>query len=198
MGAADSKTRAHLLDVTAEIMIEDGYAAATSRRVAARAGVKPALVHYYFRTMDDLFIALLRRGAQATLRRYDQALAADQPLRALWELSNDPRDAALTMEFIALANHRKAIRAEIATYAERFREKQIATLARALRESTDGARAGAGAGVDGVTPAALIFIMTAVSRIMVLERALGIGTGHQETLALVQRFLDHVEPPAAS
>ena len=30
------------------------------------------------------------------------------------------------MEFMGLANHRKALRAEIAFYAERFREQQVA------------------------------------------------------------------------
>ena len=52
--ARDSATRALLIDATIQIMLEEGYAAATSRRVAAKAGVKPALVHYYFPTMDEL------------------------------------------------------------------------------------------------------------------------------------------------
>ena len=45
-------------------MVDEGYAAATSRRVAAKAGVKPALVHYYFPSMDDLFVAVLRDKAE--------------------------------------------------------------------------------------------------------------------------------------
>ena len=44
----DSTTRDMLIAATSQIMVEEGYAAATSRRVAAQAGVKPALVHYYF------------------------------------------------------------------------------------------------------------------------------------------------------
>jgi AcrR family transcriptional regulator len=39
-------TREALIEATAQIMLGEGYAAATSRRVAAKAGVKPALVHY--------------------------------------------------------------------------------------------------------------------------------------------------------
>ncbi|WP_416210766.1 hypothetical protein [Frankia sp. Cas8] len=35
---------------------------------ATKAGIKPALVHFYFRTMDDLFLAVFRHGAQANLR----------------------------------------------------------------------------------------------------------------------------------
>ena len=89
-------------------MLEEGYAAVTSRRVAAHAGLKPQLVHYYFRTMDDLFLAAYRRRAEQGLERLSQAIVSPQPLWALWDLSRDPRGTALTMEFVALANHRKA------------------------------------------------------------------------------------------
>lgn len=62
----DSTTRDLLIDATIKVMVEDGYAAATSRRVAGEAGVKPALVHYYFPTMDELYLDVFRRGAAAT------------------------------------------------------------------------------------------------------------------------------------
>ncbi len=60
VGAEDSATRLALIQAATEIMLEEGYAAVTSRRVAAKAGVKPPLVHYYFPSMDDLFLAALR------------------------------------------------------------------------------------------------------------------------------------------
>ncbi|HSA39912.1 MAG TPA: TetR family transcriptional regulator, partial [Mycobacterium sp.] len=57
---AAGNARDRLLEATARIIREEGYAAATSRRVAAEAGVKQALVYYYFPTMDDLFVEVLR------------------------------------------------------------------------------------------------------------------------------------------
>ena len=60
-GAETSKTHAALLDAAEALMLAEGYAAVSSRRAAAAAGLKPALVHYYFATMDDLFLALYRR-----------------------------------------------------------------------------------------------------------------------------------------
>ena len=90
IGAEDSKTRLALLDAAQRLMLEQGYAAVTSRQVAARAGLKPQLVHYYFRTMDDLFLALFRRGAEQNLERQARALASPQPLRALWSFSTEP------------------------------------------------------------------------------------------------------------
>src|SRR5271163_3490950 len=98
LGAETSKSRAALLDAAERLMLQEGYAAVTSRRVAASAGLKPQLVHYYFRTMDDLFLALFRRRAEQGLERQVQALASRKPLWALWDLSRDPRGTALTME----------------------------------------------------------------------------------------------------
>ena len=80
-------------------MLEEGYAAVDVAAGAARAGLKPQLVHYYFRTMDDLFLALFRRRAEQGLERQARALASSQPLWALWDLSRDPSGTALTMEF---------------------------------------------------------------------------------------------------
>ena len=133
IGAEDSKTRAQLLDAAELLLLEEGYAAVTSRRVAARAGLKPQLVHYYFRTMDDLFLQVFRRRAEENVARIERAIAADGSLRALWQLNDDPGAARFNIEFVALANHRKAIRTEIARYAERFRAAQLEAVTAALR-----------------------------------------------------------------
>jgi AcrR family transcriptional regulator len=96
-GGRASAARDALIRATAQVMLEEGYAAATSRRVAAKAGVKPALVHYYFPSMDDLFLAVLRDGAETNLLRQRQALADAEPLHALWRL-NSTHGARLFME----------------------------------------------------------------------------------------------------
>lgn len=131
-----------LLDAAEQLLLEEGgYAAVTSRRIAEKAGLKPQLVHYYFRTMEDLFLAVFRRMAEAGLEVLTEALASPQPLWALWRFSTQPEATRLTMEFMGLANHRKALRSEIVYYAERFREEQNKAIAAALKrygvESTD-------------------------------------------------------------
>ena len=185
IGAEDSATRTALLDAAMRLMLEEGYAAVTSRRVAAKAGLKPQLVHYYFRTMDDLFLALVRRGAEQNLERQARALASPQPLRALWEFSTDAVGTTLTMEFSSLANHRKAIRAELAAYAEQFRQLQ--------REALRNVLEGYGIDPEAFPPDAVLVLITAVSRILVLEDALGMTTGHAEMRALVERCLERYE-----
>jgi AcrR family transcriptional regulator len=182
----NAKNRSVLLDAAEQLMLEEGYAAVSSRRVGAAAGLKPQLVHYYFRTMDDLFLEVFRRRAEEGLVRLQEALDSDRPLHALWAHATDARGSALTMEFAALANHRKAIRAEIARYGEVFREHQAAGLAAALHRH----------GIDPATvpPLVLSFLLTGVSVVLVMEQALGMSAGHGETVDLVERHLRELEP----
>lgn len=183
IGAEDSETRAVLLDAAQRLLLEEGGAAVTSRRVAAAAGVKPPLVHYYFRTMDELLLAMFRRGAEANLARQAAALASDRPLRALWEVSTDPRATAVTLELMAMARQRPAIRLEIAAYAERFRAEQIEGLEPILADRD-----------PALAPEVAAVLMVALAQLLVLEDGLGVTRGHAEALALVDRFLARLEP----
>jgi AcrR family transcriptional regulator len=188
IGAPDAKNRGVLLDAAEQLMLEEGYAAVTSRRVAEKAALKPQLVHYYFRTMDELFLAAFRRRAEQGLRVQAQVLQSSQPLWALWRFSTDPAATAITMEFIALANHRKALKAEIAYYAERFREEQQKALSTVLQ------RYGKDAGDPAEVPALVwSVLMTSVSRVLVIEQALGMSAGHAETVEFVERYLHRLE-----
>ena len=185
IGAPDAKNRGVLLDAAEQLMLEEGYAAVTSRRVAEKAALKPQLVHYYFRTMDDLFLAAFRRRAEEGLEAQAQVLQAPQPLWALWRFSIDPAATAITSEFIALANHRKALKAEIAYYAERFREEQRKALSTVLDRY----------GIDRAEVPALVWsvLMTSISRVLVIEQALGMSAGHAEIVEFVERYLRRLE-----
>ena len=57
-GAPD--TRAAILDAARELFAAGGYSGTSVRAVAASAGVDAALVHHYFGTKEDLFLASLR------------------------------------------------------------------------------------------------------------------------------------------
>jgi AcrR family transcriptional regulator len=186
IGTETSKTRALLLDAAEKLMLEEGYAAVTSRRVAARAGLKPQLVHYYFRTMDDLFLALYRRRAEQGHERQARALAAAQPLWALWDLSRDPWGNALTMEFTALANHRKAIRSEIAASAERYRAEQLEAIEAVFDRYEINS--------EEYPPIVCTVLMTSISRFLVIEQeTLGMSIGHAETVAFVEGLIRGLE-----
>jgi AcrR family transcriptional regulator len=180
-------TREALIEATAQILLDEGYAAATSRRVAAKAGVKPALVHYYFPSMDDLFVAVLRDKAETNLQRQRQAMAEAEPLHALWQLSG-AQDAQLFTEFLAMANHRKAIRSEIVSYAMRFRDLEEGAMTLAMKAR--------GIDLQLFPPVVLSMIMGSLARMVMHEQGLGITRGHDEARAFIAQCLDRFEMPS--
>lgn len=191
IGAPDAKNRGVLLDAAERLMLDEGYAAVTSRRVAEKAGLKPQLVHYYFRTMDDLFLAVFRRRAEQGLIDQAHALDSPKPLWALWRFGTDPAASRLTMEIMGLANHRKALRAEIAYYAERFRAEQTKAMTTALQRY--------GVDVSEVPPIVWTVFATSVSSVIMMEQALGMSAGHAEMLEFCEGWLRRLEgePPPA-
>ncbi|WP_280398693.1 TetR/AcrR family transcriptional regulator [Nocardia carnea] len=186
LGAPDAKNRGVLMDAAEQLMLEQGWAAVTSRRVAEHAGLKPQLVHYYFRSMDELFLEMFRRRADQGLETLAQVLKSDRPLHALWAFGTDATAARFTMEFVALANHKPAIRAEVVRYSEQFRAAQTEALGRMLE--------GYGVDTSRFPAEVLSVLMTSAARMVVLEQALGMTAGHAETFAFAEREIDLLEP----
>lgn len=187
VGAESSATRALIIEAAEQVMLEQGYAAASTRRVAARAGLKPSLVHYYFPTTEDLLLAVNLKGAAASDRRLEEALASADPLRALWQLMTDTSQTALALEVMALANHRKAIRVEIARHVEEVRARQVEVLARLLGDRIER--------FNG-SPEALALVLAGVGRALVMEGALGVSAGHEAAAQWIERLLDALMPAA--
>lgn len=186
----EAGARSKLIEATARIMREEGYAAATSRRVAAEAGVRQPLVYYYFPTMDDLFVEVLRAGAEVALTRMRALLNEDDPLVALWLLNSDPASTVLNAEFMALANHRKAIGTELKAYAERVRDIETAAVTMVLRAN--------GVDLEEYPPVAISMLIAQTARSLCNESAVGVTQGHDELRAFVQRQLSLLKAPTAT
>jgi AcrR family transcriptional regulator len=186
IGAESSVTRALILTSAEALMRDQGYAAVSTRQVAARAGLKPSLVHYYFPTTDDLLLALFHKGAEQSDRMIEAALAAPDPLRALWAFLADSSRTALALEFMALANHRKAIRAEIADHSERMRRRQVAAFEKLIGDRV--------AGPEACGPAGLSLVLAGIGRALVMEGGLGVTAGHAEAAQFVEQWLDQLAP----
>src|SRR3546814_14939327 len=134
MGVESSPRRAMFIDAAEEILRSVGYVGISARQVAAQAGLKTQLLYYYFLTMDDLILAVVRRINERRLQRLDEALASPEPLRALWQLNSDPSGATLSAELTSIANHRETVRAEIVRSAQHFRALQVKAATALLAE----------------------------------------------------------------
>jgi AcrR family transcriptional regulator len=63
--AGSPPNRQAILESARLQFVEHGYEGATVRRIAAAAGVDPALVHHYFGSKDDLLLAVVQPAAEA-------------------------------------------------------------------------------------------------------------------------------------
>jgi AcrR family transcriptional regulator len=183
--AEESNARTALLDAAERLMLSDGYAAVTSRRVAAEAGVNPGLVYYYFGPMDSLLIEVFRRRAARMVEHQAGALASEQPLWALWDLIRDQTNTALNLEFLALGNHRKAIKAELKAFSVRFRRMQFDGLSKVLTAY--------GVDTERWPPEAVMLFMDGVTRFMLEEDTYGLNLGHAQAEAVVERLIGELE-----
>ena len=179
-GVENSAVRSALIDAAELLIREGGYPSVTARNLADKINLKRQIVHYYFHSMDDLFIAVIRRGADKARPRLEAALTSDEPLRALWEINSDPVQATLTLELNALASRRPAVRAEVKRFAEEFRDLQTRVLVRHLETR--------GISPD-LQPIVATVLLTSLSQVLTLESAIDIDRGHPETLAFVDDCL---------
>jgi len=183
---SSADTRTLILDATEQIMLSEGYAGVSSRKVAARAGLKSNLLHYYFKNMDDLFIAAFHRLEE----RYDiqmaKASVSATPLRDLWSLGREPTTARLVLEFTALASHKPAVREVIGRSARRDRRIMTAALTAIFERY----------GVDcaAYPPKVIALMMAGLTRAISTETVLGSDEGHVEAMDFVEHLVDSIEP----
>lgn len=183
---ANPDTRTRILDATEEIMLEEGYAGVSSRKVAAKAGLKSKILHYYFSTMDELFIAAFQRREDEHFARFAGAAASSTPLRDLWSLSIDAASSKLYLEFNALASHRPKVRDFIARSNTRDRTSMTTALQAVFMKSGIDARQ--------FPPDVVATVIAGMARVFATDKALGTDAGHAGVLRIVDRLLEEIEP----
>ena len=179
--AATQEKRRRILDATEEIMLKEGYAAVSSRRVATAVGIQAPLVHYYFPTLDDLFVSVLQRRAGRTVELMEEALGSEEPLRAWWRLASDPHGTALFVELLAAANHRPALKAEVGSIAREVRQMQVKALDTLLGEY--------GIDRDEIPPPLVAAAIQGLAFSAVQDLAAGYDTAPDQAIAAMDRLL---------
>ena len=163
-------------------MLRDGYAAVTSRRLETETGLK---VHYHFGSIDDLFIAAVRRRGEVNLALMAEALSSAEPLRAWWRLASDRRGSRLLVEITAAANHRPAIQVEVAAFARETRRLQIEALDHLLDEY--------GIDRDAYPPSLVAPTIQGLAFAMAYDQAAGFDTAQAEASLAMEQLLDRLE-----
>jgi TetR/AcrR family transcriptional regulator len=77
----DPEARAKISVAAEELFAARGYAGTAIRDIAARAGVNGAMIHYYFRSKEGLYRAILESAASRVRTMLVETAGADLPTR---------------------------------------------------------------------------------------------------------------------
>lgn len=181
-GREDSKTRSRLIDEALKLLAEEGVGALTARRLAQRLELSFQIVHYYFKSMDDLLIAVIEQSMAAVLDALQSAAKTSNPLSVLLVLHRGPAGVAMGLEFEIYASRRPAVREAVKRYIELFRQGELDVVSSHLKLHNLDQR---------LPPLAVAVILNSAFRVLALEEAIGVTRGHEETLAWLSALLDY-------
>jgi len=136
-----ARTHAALLRAAGRVFAEHGFHGATLEAVAAEAGVSKGALYHYFRSKEQLFLALLEAHLAAGLSNIDAVIAErgteSRHLGAATEtflrrINDDPRWLPLLLEFLAYGSRDPAAKARITDHFLRPARAAPASAARKL------------------------------------------------------------------
>ncbi|MBI4500900.1 MAG: TetR family transcriptional regulator [Gemmatimonadetes bacterium] len=188
------ETEQRLLDAAERLLVEIGYAAITTRRLAEEAGVNQGLVHYYFGSMEELFFQVLDRFTRQLIARQREMYASPAPYPEKWReamryLDQDRPYQKIWWELQAMAWNRPELRSRVARVVDAWSD--------AMRGAVEQAVARYGLRTGEFSTDAWVTLIVTVNEGLILERLAGIRRGHDELLAAIDRWLASLERRAA-
>ena len=79
-----TRTEDRFLDAAERLLVEVGFAGITTRKLAEEAGANHGLVHYYFGSMERLYLRVLERFTARLIARQRNLYSSDIPFAEKW------------------------------------------------------------------------------------------------------------------
>jgi len=191
--ATDPRTK--LLDAAERLLIDVGHSAVTTRLVSKEAGLNQGLVHYYYGSMEELFLAVLERFTARLIVRQRAMYSADTTFLVKWRkamgfLEEDLESGypKIWFELQSMAWNRPPMRARIlAVHAEWIK---------VLTEAFTVAMKHYGVANGPLPVDAMVALVATFNEGIMLERLSGINRGHDSLLRSIDRWLASLEAGA--
>ena len=186
-------TEDRFLDAAERLLVEVGYSGITARRLAEEAGANHGLVHYYFGSMEELFLGVLERFTDRLIARQRAMYASDTPYIEKWRaamryLDDDRPYQKIWWELQAMAWNRPELRERVArvhaAWCDAMREAVATAIGRYDLDRT------------GFSADAWVTLIVTVNEGIILERLSGIDRGHAALLAQIDKWLSTLERKA--
>lgn len=175
-----------LLDAAERLLIEQGYAAITTRKLADQAGINHGLVHYYFGSMEEVMVQVLERFTARLIERQRAMYSSDRPFlekwRAAWAFQEEDLSSGYSkiwLELQAMAWNRPELRGRLQQVNEEWRGVLTEAFAPALREY----------GFAALSLEAAVSLVMTMAQGYALERLSGIEEGHAPLLSEIEAWM---------
>jgi AcrR family transcriptional regulator len=187
-----AETEEAFLDAAERLLIEVGYAGISTRRLADEASANHGLVHYYFGSMENLFVRVLERYTERLIARQRAMYASDVPFIEKWRTAMGYIEEDLAsgypkvwFELQALGWNRPDIRERVAGVSAEWRTVLSESFARALDEY--------GLDRERFPLEAWVTLVYTFNVGIEVDRLSGVQTGHRELLQAIDRWLESQE-----
>ncbi len=181
-GSTSSAMYVALLEAASKIIDEEGCQAVTTSRLANEVDLSRHIVHYYFGTIEDVFIGVIRYRHAQQIEQYKQALAAENPLNFILFKSGAVDHSVF--EYIAMSLRSEKIRAEIKKCAQDFRD--------AFTHSIDVYLQGLGV-TPNVSPELIGIMVLGIARTLLESSAIGLDDRNEAVIQIVQSWIKKLE-----
>jgi AcrR family transcriptional regulator len=188
---ADTEQR--FLDAAERLLVDIGYAAITTRKLADEAGANLGLVHYYFGSMEELFLRVLERFTAQLIARQRAMYTSPGPYIEKWReamryLDADRPYQKIWWELQAMAWNLPQFQPRVAHVHQAWRDAMRGAVVKALKryKLEDGE----------LSTEAWVTLIVTVNEGIILERLSGIERGHRELLAEIDHWLQSKEQKA--
>jgi AcrR family transcriptional regulator len=195
--ASQPSTRAEtedaFLDAAERLLIDVGYSGISTRRLAEEAGANHGLVHYYFGSMENLFVRVLERFTERLIARQREMYArtdisgVEKWKTAMGYLESDLAAGypKIWLELQALGWNRPDIAERVAQVNREWRD--------VLTDAFDRMMGEYGVDREQFPLAALVSLAMTFNEGIMVERLSGISAGHRDLMEMVERWLESLE-----
>ncbi len=114
--------RLEIVQALLKVMAEQGYAEATIQAIAKQAGLKPGLIHYHFKSKQEILVELVKWVSEQAQARFE---ALSEQAATPWEKLKAFVDARLSKGADAMP---EAVAAWVVIGAEAIRQDEVKAL----------------------------------------------------------------------
>jgi TetR/AcrR family transcriptional regulator len=180
------------LDAAERLLVEVGYANISTRRLAEEARANHGLVHYYFGSMEQLYVRVLERFTDRLIERQRAMYAAPMPFIEKWRAAMAYLDEdrvsgyqKIWFELQALAWNRPELRERLAQVHSRWRAVLTEAFSTAMHEY--------GIDLERFPVEAVVALVVTFNEGLILERLGGITEGQTALLSMIDSLLVTLE-----